>query len=55
MSRLVNPGTGTVVHVEGDLDALYRSRGWRDADAPAEPVEVPPEKPRTRRRSTKTD
>lgn len=36
MARLVNPGVGTVVHVEGDLEELYRKHGWVDADGPAE-------------------
>lgn len=51
--KLIHPGTGTVVECEGDLANLYRSRGWRDADAPVEPVKVPPEKPKQARRGSK--
>ena len=51
---LRHPGVGTVVECEGDLAALYRSRGWVDVNAPAEPVEVQPEKPK-RARSRKSD
>ena len=54
--KLINPGAGTVVSCEGDLAARYLARGWRDAAAPAEPVEVTPEKPKPRRaRARKTD
>ena len=54
MSRLIDPVARTVVHVEGDLEVGLRARGWVDADAPAEPVEVQPEKPK-RARSRKSD
>jgi hypothetical protein len=45
MARLVNPDSGTVVGVEGDLEAHYRALGWADADAPARStVAAAPEK-----------
>lgn len=47
--RLIHPGAGTVVSCEGDLADRYLARGWVDADAPAQPVEVQPEKPKARR------
>lgn len=50
--KLIHPGAGTVVSCEGDLAAHYLARGWRDAEAPAKPVEVPLEKPKTRRART---
>lgn len=46
MSRLQNPDTGTVVDVQGDLERLYRSRGWAEHNArPSKAVKVAPEKP----------
>lgn len=48
--RLRDPKRGTVVHLEGDLAALYLVRGWEDTDKPKpEPVKVPAE-PSTPRR-----
>lgn len=43
MARLVLRGAGTVVHVEGDLEAQYRAAGWVDADSVE--VETPKRKP----------
>lgn len=46
MSRLQNPDTGTVVDVQGELERLYRSRGWAEHNArPSKAVKVAPEKP----------
>ena len=50
MSRLTNPATGAVVRIKGDLERMYRARGWVDADAPAPVVEATPEKPVVRAR-----
>lgn len=43
MARLMLPEVGTVVHVEGDLEAQYRSAGW--VDAGSEKAETPKRKP----------
>jgi hypothetical protein len=34
MARLTLPSAGTVVHVEGDLEDVYRSGGWIDVPPP---------------------
>lgn len=53
---LVHPVAGTVVECEGNLAATYLARGWRDANAPVEPVEVLTEKPkRAPRRARNND
>ena len=49
MSRLTLPGVGTVVHVEGDLEGVYRAAGWVDADQ----EDAIPEKPKPRRAAKK--
>jgi len=46
LARLIHPTAGTVVTVEGDLEGRYRAAGWGDADAPAQQVEAPSEKPK---------
>lgn len=45
MARLILPASGTVVHLEGDLEDAYRARGWVDADAFDPAVEAAPDKP----------
>ena len=49
MARLIDPKTGTAVHVEGNLERRYRALGWSEkitkrsnkVDAP--PAETPTE------------
>jgi hypothetical protein len=54
LARLIHPTAGTVVRLEGDLEAFYRAGGWADADAPAQQDEAPSEKPKpTTRRPRK--
>ena len=51
LARLKAPA-GTVVSVEGDLEARYRAAGWTDVDAPVEQQdEAAPEKPQRKRRT----
>jgi len=45
MSRLVNPDTGTVVSVQGDLEARYRARGWAEHGSQPAKVKATPDKP----------
>lgn len=47
MARLTNPATGTVVSIEGDLEARYRAAGWTDAESDQQETATP-EKPRRR-------
>lgn len=57
MPRLVNPATGTVVGVQGELERRYRARGWAEPDGkpskkatPEKPVnDGETDKPATRR------
>jgi len=38
VARLTNPETGTVLHVEGDLEQQYRDQGWQEvAEEKAKP------------------
>lgn len=56
MSRLQNPETGTVVDVQGELELLYRSRGWAEHNArPSKAVKVAPEKPSENDADTEDD
>lgn len=46
MARLSNPDAGTVIVVQGDLEQLYRARGWVEYDVrPSKAVKAAPEKP----------
>lgn len=44
MALLVNPATGTVVSVQGDLETRYRARGWAEHNSQPE-IEAIPEEP----------
>lgn len=46
MALLVNPDTGTVVSVKGDLEARYRARGWAEHGSQSASVKAAPEKPK---------
>jgi hypothetical protein len=41
MARLTLPDAGTVVTVQGELEGVYRSRGWVDVEAPEKQDERP--------------
>lgn len=45
MARLIDPVTGTVVNIEGDLEKLYRARGWVDPSGQLKKNKATPEKP----------
>lgn len=45
MTRLINPATGTVVHVQGELESRYRSRGWGEPNGKPEAMKAAPERP----------
>lgn len=45
MAFLVNPVTGTVVSVQGDLESRYRARGWAEHGSQPASVKAAPEKP----------
>ena len=44
MTRLTHPESGTVVHVEGDLEEQYRAQGWEE-----DQDEKPARKPRAKK------
>lgn len=61
MTFLVNPDTGTVVSVQGNLEQRYRARGWAEPKgrpaakvAPEKPSEDKDEKPATRRNTRRS-
>lgn len=61
MPFLVNPDTGTVVSVQGELEQRYRARGWAEPKgrpavkvAPAKPSGDVAEKPTTRRNARRS-
>lgn len=43
MTLLVNPATGTVVDVQGDLELRYRARGWAEPIAQSDNEAIPEE------------
>jgi len=50
MARLTLPDGGTVVRVEGDLEAYYRDLGWVDAAQSKADSEKPARKPRANKK-----
>lgn len=55
MSRLTLPAVGTVVRVEGDLEASYRAAGWVDVESAQQEAASPEQPQRRRGRPRKTD
>lgn len=43
MALLVNPATGTVVSVGGNLEKRYRARGWAEHNSQPENEAIPEE------------
>lgn len=40
MARLIDPKTGTAVHVDGSLERRYRAQGWSEVAASVQDEEV---------------